>query len=331
MRNRFCPKCGANITSGVFCENCIVKELHYTPPLVQVSEFNRALTKGRWVPFEDIEDVLTKNVQEALGKKLPVSFEEFSFEPRPKNKITVFAKVIIDNQEVRLPVKLSYRQCDFGQKEKTEYFEGILQLRNPSDTVISFIEQELKKVAIKGVFITKMVDVKDGVDIYLTNKSYLRLIAQKIHAKFGGIIKLNPQLFSHNHLTSKDIFRLNVYVQLPDFGPGDVISFIPLGARKKIQEKKIVLVKKLGKIITGTDMQTGKKVAFEGKYTKDLTTCKVQTTKVLTTEPNVTVLHPETFQAIELQNKDVLESALHVDDTVDIILTKQGAFFIRKT
>jgi hypothetical protein len=57
----------------------------------------------------------------------------------------------------------------------------------------------------------------------------------------------------------------------------------------------------------------------------------VQSTKVLTTEPNITVLHPETFQAIEIENKDALEIGLDVDDTVDIALTKQGAFFIRKT
>ncbi len=330
MTNRFCPKCGATISEGIFCKNCVVKELQYGPPLVQVSEFNRTIHKGRWIPFNNLDEVIIKRVQEALGKKIPVTLEPFEFEIRPKNKATIHAKIMFNGQEVTLPVRLSYMQCDFGQKEKTEYYEGILQLRNSSDAVFNFIDKELKKVAIKGVFITKTVETKSGVDLYMTNKSYLRLLAQKIHAKFGGKITLNAQLFSHNHQTSKDIFRLNVLMELPSFQPGDVIVFFPISARRKDEEKKIVLVKGLGKIIQGIDLITGKSIAFEFKFAKGMEVVKQDKTRVVAVTPEVLILHPETFQAVPIVNQELFKNALMPDDEIYVAQSEHGLVVVKK-
>ncbi|MCF7798676.1 hypothetical protein K9M74_02125 [Candidatus Woesearchaeota archaeon] len=329
MTKRFCPKCGVAIESGVFCSDCVVKKLNYKTPLVQVSEFNREYYKSRWIPFNDLEEVIIKRVQEAVGKKITLTLEPFSFEPKSKNKTTLHALAEINGQQVRLPVKLSYMQCDFGQKEKTQYYEGILQLRNSSKTVFSFIEQELKKIAHKGVFITKSVETKTGVDLYLTNKSYIRLLAQKIHAKFGGNLKLNPQLFSHNHQTSKNIYRLNVIVELPSYQVGDVIFFIPVGARRK-EEQKIVLIKRLGKISQGVDLLTGKSMAFEYKFAKDIKVATLQETQVAATIPELLVLDPETFQAVRMSNNIFSKDNLKPDDKVMVAQSNQGLILVKK-
>ncbi len=326
---RFCPKCGATITKGVFCENCAVKELKYKQVVVQISEFQRTFHKGRWIMFKDVNDVIVSRVQEELGKKIPVTIEPFSFEPRPKNKIIVNAHISFEGQDVTLPVTLSYMQCDFGQKEKTQYYEGILQIRNSSDNLLVFVQQELKKVAKKGIFITKMQKTKDGVDLYITNKSYIRLLAQKIHAKFGGDIKINPQLFSHNHLTSKDIFRLNVLVKLPSFQVGDIISYIPLGVRKK-EEEKIVLVKRLGKIMQATDLFSGKNITFEFKFAKNIKNIKKFSTQIIATTPSLLVLDPETFQATLVSNQAAQKISFEPDEKVIVVKSKQGLLLVKK-
>jgi len=156
-----------------------------------------------------------------------------------------------NEQEVRIPVKLSYRQCDFGQKQKTEYYQGILQLRNPHENVISFLETDLAKVAHKGIFVVKIADTKYGKDLYFTDKSYLRILANKLVNKFGGTVSLNEQLFSHNHQTSKDIFRLNALVTLPLFQVNDIISTRLVHARTKNPLLQYFKIMKMGKLIQG--------------------------------------------------------------------------------
>lgn len=330
MTKRFCPKCGASITEGVFCEDCVVNELHYEAPIIQISEFSRTIHKGRWRPFDDLKEVIKKRVQEALGKKIPIELDPFSFEPKARNKIILKAHAIIDGKKTTLPVRLSYMQCDFGQKEKTAYYEGILQLRNTSDSVFEFIERELKKVASKGAFITQSVETKTGVDLYITNKSHMRLLAQKIHAKFGGTLKLNPQLFSHNHQTSKDIYRLNILMELPSFHVGDVVFFTPVAARRKEDEKKAVLINRLGKIMHGKDLFTGKGIAFEFKFAKDLEVAEQIKTTIAANTPDFLVLDPETFQAVPIVNHEVLKEDFLPDDEVYVAKSKHGLIVVKK-
>ena len=61
-------------------------------------------------------------------------------------------------------------QCDFGQKQKTGYYEGILQIREPNEQVVAFLDKEMKELAPKGVFITKTVDQKNGFDLYFNEE-----------------------------------------------------------------------------------------------------------------------------------------------------------------
>jgi len=55
-----------------------------------------------------------------------------------------------------------------------DYFEGILQLRNPNDEVISFINSQIKKRT--GVFITKEQKGNNGIDFYITSQKYLQAL-----------------------------------------------------------------------------------------------------------------------------------------------------------
>ena len=322
MSKRFCPKCGADITSGIFCQDCAEEKLDYKTPLIQVSEYSRTFHKGSWHAFKNLDEIIIKRVQEALGKKIPVVIEPYEFTAQPKEKTTINVKVTIDEDELILPVTISYRQCDYGQKEKTQYFEGILQLRRPSDEAGQFIEQEMKKIAKKGAFISKAVDVKNGVDLYFTDKNKMQLLAQKLHAKFGGRISSNPQLFSHNRLSSKHIYRVNVLVELPEFNINDVICFN--SSTTKTKDIQYVLIKKLGKLIQGINILTGKPVAFETRFTKDISIIPKKETKIVATHPELQILHPETFQAEVVVNRKELKNSYSIDDEVSIVETKKG-------
>lgn len=325
-RKRFCPKCGNPITEGVLCSDCITTELHYEPPLVQVSEFSRSFEKGRWIKFDDLETLIIRRVKEALDKDVQVELEPFEFIPQPKTKMKITAHAVIDGQSVALPVKLSYRQCDFGQKEKTNYYEGILQIQHPHDDVFEYIEQELKKVADKGIFITKTAKTKKGIDLYFTNKNYLRIISNKLVAKFGGTVHLNPQLFTRDHLASKDVYRLNALVTLPDFRKGDVISYQVDKVRSNNEPVEIVVVTGMGKLIKGKNLRTGKLVAFDIRHIKELKVLPPLSTSISSTVPDLSVIDPETYQEERVANTEILENHMNVQDKVTIVKTPYGVY-----
>ena len=70
---------------------------------------------------------------------------------------------------------------------------------------------------------------------------------------------MNPQIFTRDRQTSKDIYRINVLIKLPLFNEGDIL---------KIKEQ-IVLVRGInGKLLHGIDLRTHKsvKVPYDEKY-----------------------------------------------------------------
>lgn len=324
MIKRFCPKCGVTISSGTFCESCKKEKFHYETPLIQVSEFQRTWYKGSWHLFSHLDVLIRKRVQEAIGKKVEMEIEPYIFIPKPKEKIIVTVKAIIDEEEMELPVRVSYRQCDYGQKSKTEYFEGILQLRNPTPEVQNFIEIELKKVSSKGSFITRTVEVKNGVDLYFTDKNRMRLIAQKVHVRFGGIIKINPQLFSHNHLSSKDLYRLNVFVKLPEFKVGDVISYVHTGTKNKDETVQYVQVQKMGKTIQARNIILAKPVSLEMRFAKDIKIIPIQKSIVASSQPELTIIDPNTFQAERVVNANTLMREYVPDQNIELVYSDFG-------
>ncbi|MBN1175200.1 hypothetical protein JXA48_01010 [Candidatus Woesearchaeota archaeon] len=328
MVNRFCPKCGAQIKKGTFCESCSAEKIKIDVPLIQISEFNRTYHKGSWQPFQELEDLIIKRIREAAGKDYPVDVEPFEFEAKPKEKIIVTANVLVaEDEEITLSIPVSYRQCDYGQKQKTQYFEGILQLQNPTEKVIDFISKQMESMAPKGVFITKTVDTKKGVDLYFTKKNPMRIIAQKVVSKFGGKMDENAQLFTHNHLTSRDVFRLNIHVQLPEFTLGDVIEF-DLTRVRGDDLRHVIQVNKMGKVIQGTDLLTGKQLAFELKFAKEIKKVKPIKTTLISVQPTIQVLHPETYQAQTPRNADVYKHDLNIEDKVDVVMVKEGILLI---
>ena len=321
---RFCPNCGKNIEEGTFCSECTPKKLKYEVPSIQVSEYNRTWHKNSWKNFNDLEELIISRVQESLKKKIPIIVDPFEFKYQRKFKIDVLCHANIDDVEVDLPVKLSYRQCDMGEKEKAQYFEGILQLRNTNETIFEFIQSELKKVARKGIFVMKEVPLTNGVDLYLTNKNYLKILANNLGSKFGADVSINAQLFSRNHLTSKDIYRVNAVVTFLNFNIGDVVKFNYSGSKRTKVVEHFMLVKKLGKLVQGYDLLNGKSVAFEAKYMKTAKKLEEVTTQVVSLDP-LQVLD-ENYQPVEVINS--IPKDLDIDDKVLIVKTKIGIFII---
>jgi|TARA_Y100000310_G_C20643884_1_gene795498 nonsense-mediated mRNA decay protein 3 len=135
-----------------------------------------------------------------------------------------------------------------NKKEHNGYFEGILQLRNSNKEVL---EATLKEIAKKrDVSVAKIKKVSNGTDIYISSQRFLRNLGAKLQKQFGGQFTISKKLYTKHRLTSKEVYRVNALLRLPNFKKGDVINYKGdkiqiLGMSKKVLAKNLETGKKL--------------------------------------------------------------------------------------
>lgn len=107
-------------------------------------------------------------------------------------------------------------------KPNLQYFEGTLQLRNPSSELIDYARSEIKKR--EGVWIANERKVKNGVDMDVSSQRFLVTLGNKMKKRFSGELKITRKLFTRNHQTSRNVYRVNVMFRLFPFKRGDFLN-----------------------------------------------------------------------------------------------------------
>jgi NMD protein affecting ribosome stability and mRNA decay len=322
---RFCPKCGKSIDKGVFCADCKPHVLDYKPSNVKICcVCKKIFTHGSWKATDDPIGLITKEIRSKVKQK-DVEVNVIGELPELKPGIRQFltAEVIQDEvvHEVLCEVEVTY--CLKCAKLGTQYFEGVLQIRNISEKSEKIIAHVLSKAAEQGNAVNKVVTHPKGVDYYMTNKRAMPKLAQKIIERAGGFYASSAKLFSHNHQTGKEIYRLNLLLELPDFNIGDVFFF----------KNKYIIIESFSKKISSRNLLTGKKVIFAyAEFKKIRDKDFDQAKKIISSEttiirlrPQQEVLHPENYQPVKVLNP--LDDAKE-DQKVKIILIDKGAIII---
>ena len=89
-----------------------------------------------------------------------------------------------------------------------QYFEAIMQLRNPNQELINFVENQVNKR--KGAFIAKTVKQKNGMDYYISDQRLARSMGNRMKKSFKGELKTSRKIHTRNHLTSRDVYRVTI-------------------------------------------------------------------------------------------------------------------------
>ncbi|MEA2037630.1 MAG: NMD3-related protein [Nanoarchaeota archaeon] len=97
-----------------------------------------------------------------------------------------------------------------------QYFQGILQLRNPNEEVINFIANQLKKN--EKVWVAKQVKLKTGIDLYVSSNKFLMALGKKLKKSFKGELKTSRKLHTKHRLTSKNVYRVTVCYRVENIG-----------------------------------------------------------------------------------------------------------------
>jgi len=138
-------------------------------------------------------------------------------------------------------------------ERNTDYFEGILQMRNIGDEVVEFAIKEIDKTG--DVYVAKLKKVANGVDLYISRQKFLRSLGNKLQSQFGGQLLVSRKLHTRSRMTGRDLYRVNVLFRLPYFKKGDIIEY-------KGEKIKII---SMHKKVFAKDVKTGKKLNINYK------------------------------------------------------------------
>ncbi len=327
-----CTKCGKKeIFLDGLCKECYLNKnpllVSFKPVKILVCFFcRRYFSKGKWIGFRKIEDVVKDIVQKRLVFNDDAQINSFKIKPViPKYKegpnvkvnieteITVFGtypgKKTVLEEKYALPVKVIFILCPRCSRHKSGYFEGILQLRNVDEEVIDYAINEAKKQNQKGIFITKKLKVRNGFDIYLTKRGYIHELARELLNKFGGETKASKKLFSRDKQRSRDIYRINVLFRQSKFRKGNILNI----------NGELFKIKNIDRNLTVINIKTGKKTSIMPKYLKVKAAEEVKETIVSLIFPHVEVLHPETFQSVNPEN--VKNNKFKVNQKVKVVVS----------
>ena len=91
-----------------------------------------------------------------------------------------------------------------------EYYEAILQIRPARDDVLGFVEQLVN--ARNDTQISKVMELKTGYDVYLSNQRFARgALVGQLRKKFReGKITITKALYGQHKMSSKLVYRATV-------------------------------------------------------------------------------------------------------------------------
>ena len=100
------------------------------------------------------------------------------------------------------------------KSHRPDYYEAIIQLRPDKQRLVGYVIGEIEKS--KQCDITKIVELKTGIDLYITSKRFAMALGKKMKKRFDGELKLSRQLYSQDRQTGKALWRVTVLFRLKE-------------------------------------------------------------------------------------------------------------------
>ncbi|MEK6963868.1 MAG: NMD3-related protein [Nanoarchaeota archaeon] len=301
---KFCVKCGKTISLGVFCLKCKTPQVKFEDLFIEVCACRKVHDRGQWHP-KDLNILVRDMINKQAKSQVDINLD---WDTLKKGKNQFKVKVENEGDKHVVPLCIAVHQCDICQRMKSGYFEGTLQLRNHSEEVLAFIDKEIAMHPDKGIFISKQVPYRDGVDLYLSDQHFLQSLGKKLYEAFGGVKKVNARIHTHDNATSKDLYRVTVLVEFPHFKSGDVIKM----------GESLIWVREVKKDIIGVDLKLHKKLKFAFKDS-NAQILPQYTTHITRLYPYIEVTNPLDYQSIMVKNK--LGNA-HQNQEVQVVIDK---------
>ncbi len=204
-----CIKCGAKRGTkpfiGLFCIDCYIPKIKMPKKFVVeiCKRCGRIKVKGEWkkISFDELGDYLGAKIKGEDVESAWVDVEE-----------GIAYITMVKNNEIEIKrkvnVEIKYTTCRECSKISGGYYEAIIQVRgNPNK--IEVVSRKIVKMLNKSTFVSKLKELKEGIDIYSgSSKEALRVIQE---LGFKGY-KLSRKLAGLKE--GKRIYRLTIAIRV---------------------------------------------------------------------------------------------------------------------
>jgi len=186
-RTKFCPQCGQEIEEGLgargLCKDCYKEEETFTevPKRIEIPQCPHCqayLYQGDWKRYKGEKELIAEVLSDYDGISRG-SFKEI--EQGKELELTLTAEKKIDGRELKQKVKsqliIKKRLCPICQKIESGYYEAIIQLRekesvDAEEDALKFILRENRNNNRKEDFISRVKEVKEGYNLYVSSRKY---------------------------------------------------------------------------------------------------------------------------------------------------------------
>ena len=96
-----------------------------------------------------------------------------------------------------------------------KYFEAVIQLRPYHEEVFAFIQKAVRERNHPEVFISRVVSLKTGVDIYMSSQRFARTLGQRLKQKFPhGELLITSKMHTWDRMRSRELSRATVLFRI---------------------------------------------------------------------------------------------------------------------
>src|SRR5437899_590528 len=312
----FCVECGAEGPTyrGLCARDFLKKHPVVAPP--DVLDLDRCTSCGSfrlasgWSKI-DRELALAGLLRENIRKLPPwerVTFTHVAREEDANNlSLTVKAlgrfEALQSVQDFRVRVRIKPTLCDSCQKQRSRYFEGVLQVRGDG--------RELTPQEVRGVRTFVLARVDRSGDSGALGKT----LAREVSESFGGSVSSSPKLFGQKE--GREVYRVTSLVRLGAFHVGDVVRH--KGALAEVTSVRPFVVLR--------DLATGEARRFKPKDVRTARRVDAERfeAKIERLESGqVVAIHPESEEARPVRPRPEDRTARAV-----VVWTPEGAYLSR--
>lgn len=236
-------------------------------------------------------------------------------------------------REFKINVKLNRNACPECSKHASGYYEAVLQLRadersleteeiQKADKIIKNLLEKLSRTN-RMAYLSQRVGIKEGIDYYFGSYKAARKISNVLKEQMGGMMGESPRLMGRDKSAGKDLYRIWISLRLPLFKKGDFLAHKDhVGQIIDVNGRKIVIM----------DLETLENISISWREYSNLEKVAGKedikiTTVTSKTPTEIQLLHPETYQPMDLDMMSELAS-INIGDEVEVIEIRGKLYII---
>ncbi len=175
---------------------------------------------------------------------------------------------------------------DYGEQS----FCSVIQLRCGDRAKLIKV---LEFVKSRTTAISKVTELREGYNVYLTRKGAFHKLMKEIIKHFGGTVQLTKRLVTKNRQSSKLVYRMYAALRLFEYSKGDVI----------VLAGEPCLVRSTGLKLGLVRLKDNKQLKLDYTGLKVKEKLQPRIAYVAQHSPELKLINPETYQVDKPVNK----------------------------